>query len=54
MRVDVGQGEVSGMRWWPIGMLVAVLLAGLMMVFPTVVRAQAGTETVTIPVSGMT
>ena len=42
------------MRWWSIGVLLALLLGALTLALPAPIRAQAGTETVTVPVSGMT
>ena len=42
------------MRWWSLSILVALLLAALTLAPPAPVRAQASTETVTIPVEGMT
>ena len=42
------------MRWWSIGVLAALLLGALTLAFPAPTQAQASTETVTIPVDGMT
>ncbi len=42
------------MRWWSIGVLIALLLGALMLAFPVPTQAQASAETVTIPVTGMT
>ena len=42
------------MRWWSIGVLMALLLGALALAFPAPTQAQASAETVTIPVTGMT
>lgn len=42
------------MRWWSLGVLAALLLGALTLALPAPIRAQADTETVTIPVEGMT
>ncbi len=42
------------MRWWSIGVLIALLLGALTLALPAPTRAQVNTETVTIPVTGMT
>ena len=42
------------MRWWSLGVLAALLLGALTLALPPAAQAQAGPETVTIPVDGMT
>ena len=42
------------MKWLQLGAVLAALLALLTLALPDPVRAQATTETVTIPVDGMT
>lgn len=42
------------MKWLQLSLIIAALLGLLTLVFPVHTQAQAGTETVTVPVSGMT